>query len=356
MTSKERIESAFGHVTPDRTPYFEYVLLSPVADIILGHTYIDYNNHNDTWDKFYKENGFEASVRRFACDRLELAEKLNHDIIYVVPNPTDKIVDVASNTLFSDPVEDIIKRNIRKEEELNKPLDEKVFLVYEILLEEMKKRGMDIDILAPAYAHGVWDDVNLMQCMLLDENVAKKHFQLATANVSRCIDKYLELGIRHIGVGGDIAGSRPLISPDCYSEFILPEIKILTKKIHKSNGYAINASDGDLWSVIEDFLINSGVDGYLEIDSRAGMNLGELKMKYGEDITFLGNMDCGEVLSFYTPEDIESETISCIENGLGDGGHIFCASNAITESVPIANYLAMVNTYREYFNLDKIVL
>ena len=43
-----------------------------------------------------------------------------------------------------------------------------------------------------------------------------------------------------------------------------------------------------------------------------------------------------------------------LEKGWGQGGHIFTASNSITASVPLQNYLAMVNAYREYFRLPEL--
>jgi len=42
MSSRERVEAAFAHRTPDRTPLFEYVLLPLVAARILGRPYVDY--------------------------------------------------------------------------------------------------------------------------------------------------------------------------------------------------------------------------------------------------------------------------------------------------------------------------
>ena len=39
MSSRERVEAALRHKQPDRTPVFEYVLLSPVADQLLGRRY-----------------------------------------------------------------------------------------------------------------------------------------------------------------------------------------------------------------------------------------------------------------------------------------------------------------------------
>jgi hypothetical protein len=45
---------------------------------------------------------------------------------------------------------------------------------------------------------------------------------------------------------------------------------------------------------------------------------------------------------------------ACIEAGLGRGGHILCASTAVTWSVPLANYVAVVNAWREFFGLKKL--
>ena len=168
------------------------------------------------------------------------------------------------------------------------------------------------------------------------------------------IDKYLALGIDQVGVGGDFSGTRPIISPEAYRTFIVPEVRRLSRYIHAAGGRAINASDGDLWSVIEDFLIGCEVDGYLEIDLFAGMDLRRLKREYGSRITLYGNMDCGNVLSFDDPRNIRQATMEILQAGAGNGGHIFCANNAITASVPLRNYLAMLNAYRDTIGLPHV--
>ena len=43
--------------------------------------------------------------------------------------------------------------------------------------------------------------------------------------------------------------------------------------VASGGAYAVNASDGNLWGVIDAFLVESGVDGYLEIDLHAGMDV-----------------------------------------------------------------------------------
>lgn len=355
MTSRERIDAALNHREPDRTPSFEYVLLSPLADTFLGRPYAA---EPATWREMVDERGWEQTVRQSAVDRVDLAAILAHDMLYVPPNPLPPASHPAparsgSPLTTDDPVERVRERNARHA--VASPPPETAYLVYACLREEMQRRDLDLPILAPAYAHGVWTDVDLMQTMLLAPEVAREHFALATARSLSRIDAYIDLGIEQVGVGGDFAGNRPLISPAFYREFIAPEVRKLSRRLHDAGRIAVNASDGNLWSVIEDFLVGCEVDGYLEIDMHAGMDLGRLKQAYGERTTLYGNLDCGNVLSFGSVDDVRMHTLQCLEAGSGNGGHILCASNAITASVPLRNYLAVLNAYREMFGLPKLV-
>ena len=351
MTSRERVEAALRHGEPDRTPILEYVLLSPVADALLGRRYAADPAH---WESLVGEAGWEAAVRRRAIDGLDLALRLGHDMMYVPPNPPPgggrpPVSEPAPDP--ADPVERLRRRNARLEG--CAPPSDDVFLVYTRLKEEMDRRGVDLPVLAPAYAHGVWTDVDLMETMLLAPDVAHRHFALATERALGLVEKYLALGLDQIGVGGDFSGTRPLISPGAYREFIVPEVRRLSRRIHAGNAYAVNASDGDLWPVLDDFLSGCEVDGYIEIDLHAGMDMARLKETCGDRVALYGNLDCGNVLSFGSAEDVRRHTIACLEAGMGHGGHILCASNAVTAGVPLENYLAVVNAYRDRFGIPR---
>ena len=354
MTSRERIEAALRHKEPDRTPVFEYVLLSPLADILLGRQYA---GDPDNWFDLVREKGRESAVRQNAVDRLDLAELLGHDMMYVFPPPVSHSKEAGERAhaevkAVDDPVEAVRLRNTKAA--VQPPPSNDTLMIYTCIKEEMQKRDLDLPILAPAYSHGVWTDVDLMQTMILDPGVAHQHFALATERALALIEKYVGLGIEQIGVGGDFSGTRPLISPEAYREFIVPEVRKLSRRVHEANGYAINASDGNLWPVIHDFLVECEVDGYLEIDMHAGMDMRKLKATYGDQITLYGNLDCGNILSFGSPETVREHTITCLEAGMGNGGHILCASNAITASIPLENYLAVIHAYRNMFALPRL--
>jgi hypothetical protein len=299
--------------------------------------------------------GWDGASQRAAADIADLALILGHDMLYVVPPPLAPAPPASphnGNCATADPVERVRRRNDEWEQRTDLAPDAR-FAVFGHLHREMDARGMDLQILVPAYDHGVWTDVDLMQAMLMDPDEAPRHFALATRQSLAFIDRYLGEAVDMIGVGGDFAGNRPLISPELYREFIVPEVAKVSRRVHESGKWAVNASDGNLWSIIEDFLFGCETDGYIEIDLHAGMDLARLKREYGDRITLFGNLDCGNILSFGSVEDVKRHAIECLEAGWGNGGHIFTASNAITASVPLCNYLAIGEAYREYFGLPE---
>lgn len=362
MNSRERVDAAFSHREPDRTPLMEYVLAGPVAERILGRHYIDYGTEPERWLRSAAELGFGEALARYVRDRLDLAERLGHDLLYVCPNPLPGRSDYYNPVLEGsaaggggDPVEAMKRRNdaVAAGPAVTPPPGESL-AVYRLLRAEMDRRGIDLPVIAPAYFHGVWSDTDLMETIALDEEVARTHFRLATERALRLVEAYLGIGIDLIGIGGDFAGVRPIVSPDAYRSFIMPEVRRLADFIRAKGKRSINATDGNLWSVIDDFLIGCGVDGYLEIDMGAGMDLAVLKQQYGNRITFLGNMDCGKVLNFSSADEIARLTGEILRAGWGQGGHVFTASNAIMATIPFGNYRAMVNAYRGYFRLPPV--
>jgi hypothetical protein len=366
VTSRERVEAAFAHRQPDRTPVFEYVLLPPLADQILGRRFAEYLGNTGPWLAEAEEIGFEAALDRYARDRVDLAEILGHDMLFVSPNPVpgagyvyDPLDELGLHFELrekGDPVRRLEERNRRVAESMLGDLPEDCYLVYHLLRKEMSRRGLDLPIMAPAYFHGIWTDADLMQVMLLAPEVAREHFRMATRRALRVIEDYIRIGIDQVGIGGDFAGKRLLISPELYRQFIVPEVRVCARRLREEGRFSINATDGDIWPVIDGFLLGCEVDGYLEIDMSAGMDLQQLKALYGGRILLFGNMDCGRVLSFEEPEAIRRLSHCILAAGWGEGGHIFTASNAITASVPLDNYQAMVNAYREYFDLSPLTL
>ena len=360
MDQTRRVFSVLEKHLPDRTPIFEYVLLNPLASVFAGREYLHYDNEHGGFVNYAKEQGLKNAVRRYAEDRAKISYVLGHDMMYVIPNPilerTQKMEypDYGRECDWSDPVSIIETRNKYARFSIEHEIyDEQSMLVYQYIREKLAVYGIELPFFAPAYNHGIGVDTDLMQAMALAPEVTTENFQLRTEMVKKNIDAYIKHGIKIIGVGGDFAGTRLLISPEMYRTQIVPEVKKTSDYIHSKGGYAVNASDGDLWSVIDDFIIGCGVDAYMEIDRHAGMEIAKLIERFGKKVTFFGDIDCGNTLSFSTPEEIRADVIRCLDEGKA-GSHIFTPGNAITSSIPLENYLAMVNAYREYWGLDLV--
>ncbi|NLD60987.1 hypothetical protein GX645_00850 [Candidatus Sumerlaeota bacterium] len=347
MNSLQRVTAAFAHESPDRTPVFEYVMQSPIVDYYLNRIYVaDPSN----WRQAVSDLGWSAAVRQAACDQVDLAVALGHDIIYTVPS--EPIDDVAPTPIDAEEPEDRMAIRVERREAESDLLPAARLEIYPAVAAELRRRGLSIVMMAPTFTHGVWDDVDLMQTMLLEPEIAHQHFEQCTRRAIALAKFYAETGCKIIGVGGDFAGNRPLISPSAYRDFIVPEVRKTSEVCHALGCYAVNASDGNLWSVIDDFLVGCDVDGYIEIDQHAGMDLGKLRERFGRTHTFLGNLDCGNTLSFGTPKDVYQHVQACLNVGSdvrwGLGGHILTASNAITASVPIENYEAVRRAYTDH--------
>lgn len=358
MTSRERVIAALSHREADRTPIFEYYFTGEAAAKFLLRPFA---GDDDVFTGLARAQGFDRALSTRARDILDLALLLRHDMLYVVPNPCAPVAEPeekhtveapsAESVMETDPVEEVRRRPPPS------PPPLECFEIYRRLKVQMDERGVDLPILAPAYAHGVWTDTALMQTMLLEPALAHAYFEGRTEAASFMVKTYAQLGIDMAGVGGDFAGNRgPIISPESYEKFIVPEVRKVARLAHQLGMKTVDASDGNLWPVIDQFLTGCEVDGYIEIDAGAGMDLALLKARFGAKITFFGNLDCGRVLSFAKPDEIRRQVKTCLTDGLGSGGHILCASNAITASIPIDNYLAITEEYRHFFGLEPLRL
>jgi uroporphyrinogen decarboxylase len=59
-------------------------------------------------------------------------------------------------------------------------------------------------------------------------------------------------------------------------------------------------------------------------------------------------IDCGDLLTNGTPEQVSSAVKSCILAAAPDGGHILSSSNSIHSGVKPENFLAMVEATKKF--------
>jgi uroporphyrinogen decarboxylase len=165
-----------------------------------------------------------------------------------------------------------------------------------------------------------------------------------------------DLGADVIWITEDIAGtSGPLINPAHYRELVLPHLRRLLTAINEMGKPVVFHSDGNVVPFIDD-LINAGISGLNPIERTSEMDLGELKLKYGDQICLLGNVDNKTVLTEGTPEQVEQDVKSRIRAAGKGGGYVLISDNSWHSGVTVENAKMMISAGRKWgeYPLDWI--
>jgi uroporphyrinogen decarboxylase len=132
-------------------------------------------------------------------------------------------------------------------------------------------------------------------------------------------------GFSAIAVTDDIAGNKGLLfSTGDFMELVWPTYKQMAHIIKGSGFYAFFHSDGNITEIIPN-LIEAGYDCIHPVDTQAGMNLFDLKKKFGREMTFMGHID---LLAWN--ENRISEEIHQAEKKNKNGGLIFGSSGGLS--------------------------
>jgi uroporphyrinogen decarboxylase len=159
--------------------------------------------------------------------------------------------------------------------------------------------------------------------------------------VARC-------GADFVFTGDDYASAeRPFMSPRMFREFFCPGLQRAVAGFHEAGLPVIKHTDGNIRPLL-DMILDAGIDCLDPIDPIAGLDIGEMKEKYGRRVALKGNVDCAHTLTFGSEQQVVEETKSVIRKAAADGGFILSSSNSIHSSVKPGNYLAMWNAWRMY--------
>ena len=110
----------------------------------------------------------------------------------------------------------------------------------------------------------------------------------------------------------------------------------------------IKHMDGNVMPVLDILVDEVGIDGLHSLEPAAGIDIAEVKKKYGKRLVLLGNLDCGQLLTHGTQEQIDGQVRRILSQASPGGGHVFTSSNCIHHAVPYKNLHSMVQSLRSY--------
>jgi uroporphyrinogen decarboxylase len=169
------------------------------------------------------------------------------------------------------------------------------------------------------------------------------------------VDHKIRLMRRAIKMGADVVVSADdyatptglLMSAQHFQEFVIPYLKQSIDAAHDLGVPYIKHTDGNI-SAILDTLIDAGIDALDPIEPASGMDIGEVKARYGDRIAVMGNVDCSFVLTQGTPEEVGEAVKETIAKASPGGGHILSSGNSIYPTVKPENFRVMVETARQF--------
>lgn len=140
----------------------------------------------------------------------------------------------------------------------------------------------------------------------------------------------------------------PFLSPDHFAEFIAPYLASVIAGYRELGFYTIKHTDGNIMPIV-DQLVETGPDALHSLDPQAGVDIAEVKQRFGDRLCLVGNVNCG-LMDSGTAGEVETSARYALEKGMPGGGYIFSTSNCIYTGMALERYERMLAIWRQLGN------
>jgi uroporphyrinogen decarboxylase len=317
MTPRERFIAALERrPLTGRVPHFELIFYLTME--AFGKVHPDHRDYSQ-WIQM-QESERQAHRQDMADLHIAIAERYEHSAIFLRPNP----------------------RNVEETLRLVDLIREKTGDRYCLL------RGGDA-----TFGLSSGKELSELVFRMADEPDRLK------AQAQRQVDDAIaraEQFARHGGIDGlalnaDYCTNRgPFIGPAQFAEFILPYLVQLVTAYRQMGFYVIKHTDGNVMPIL-DQLVECRPHAIHSLDPQAGVDLAEVKRRYGDRVCLIGNVNCG-LLDRGTDEEVVTSARYALRHGMPGGGYIYSSSNVIYTGLRLSQYELMLNVWREEGNYD----
>ena len=346
MTGQQRFLTALRREQPDTVPIWELIVNQPVIDALHGPgtSYLDFCELEDLDGVTLFENQrFEQLGPDTVRDEWGIVWRTDPHtgIPYRVDGPIHSPADLDR---YAPPDPDADHR-----------LDD---LAAAIRRFGGRRATVFLSHDAFEFSHYLYGMDNLLMAYAVEPEVAHRLARIVTDYKTRVCERAAELGADVLLTGDDYANRKaPIMSPHHFRTFCLPYLQEIVDVAHRMGKPFIKHTDGNIWPILPD-MVDAGIDAIDPLEPIAAMDIGEAKRQYGDRVALCGNVDCGELLSRGTPEQVVEAVKETLAKASPGGGHILASSNSIHPAVAPANYKAMVEAGRRFgrYPLDETMV
>ena len=314
MNSKQRVLTAIRHEEPDRVPLNIWLYAPGIGSEELKS---EVDAKYGSLDGFYDAFGIDF-------------------VTEILPFPYTGFVPGDRGTFFTGAggvsAEEVI------DEHLCDPDDE---ASYDGLRKLVELHGEDKAVVAHVW--GVVEasysfmgvEATLIDMTVKQEPMAELFRRLGRWS-ARVAENSLDLGADMIQISAD-AGSKTgmLFSPNTWREMVYPNDKRIADVARRQGKPVIMHNDGNIWEIM-DGIVEMGVDVLHPVQTSAGMDLIEVKKKYGDRLTINGGLDVSQVLPLADEEELVATIRRYMEALKPGGGFIFNTEHFVPATTTLA--------------------
>ncbi len=142
----------------------------------------------------------------------------------------------------------------------------------------------------------------------------------------------------------DMAGTNaPFLSPDTFRAVCLPYLQQRLQHAKRQVPQVVMHNCGCNIPLMDQF-IEAGVDCYQSLQTTAGMDIGMLRGRFGDRLTFWGGVPL-EILQAGTPDEVRAAVRTTLELAGRGGGIILGPSQSIAAGTKYDNFMAMIDEF-----------
>jgi len=150
---------------------------------------------------------------------------------------------------------------------------------------------------------------------------------------------------------GDIGfRNGPFFSPAVYRDLFWPQHVRMVEWAHDRGIKLLYHTDGDVKCFI-DMFIEGGFDVYQPIEAKAGMDVRELVPKYGDQLSFWGNINMA-LVSEGDRDAIEHEVVSKLKVGMTKKCYAYHSDHSVPPGVSWEDYQFIIQLLDEHGNYE----
>jgi hypothetical protein len=186
-------------------------------------------------------------------------------------------------------------------------------------------------------------------CLLLydDRPFVEELLDLILEDNLRIISALLKYDFSFFHIGDDLGYKAGLIfPPDLLREIWLPRLRRTVQPILDRGIPVTFHSDGMINEAIP-MVIDLGFSSLNPIEPY-GMDIFDIKQRFGAKLCLVGNIDVAGELAFGNPDQVEEDVREHLATLASGGGYVCATSHSVIDVIPPANFRALVSAVHRF--------